>query len=69
MSDDYKAKLRSLHFARNEARKAKETVDHHDYGTVTVTEHYDDRVDVNVAPEPARVSASVNKEQQRGDNG
>lgn len=63
MSDDYKAKLRSLHFARNEARKPKETVDHHDHGTVTVTEHHDDRVDVNVAlDKPARASASVNEE-------
>jgi hypothetical protein len=63
MSDDFKAKVRSLHFSRKEARRPKETVDEHDYGKVTVTEHYDERVDVNVQPEAARVSAKVNKEQ------
>lgn len=30
---------------------SKTTVDHHDYGTAEVKEHWDDRVDVTIKPE------------------
>lgn len=48
MSQPYAAKLRTLSFGRPEARKAKRTTDLHDSHAVTVTEHWDDRVDVSV---------------------
>lgn len=53
MSAEFKEKLRSLHFQRPAAReRTKVTVDRHDEVTVSVTEHYNDRVDLNVAPKP-----------------
>lgn len=50
MSSEYREKLRSVSFGRSEVRAApKVTVDDHGHGlTVEVTEHFNDRVDVNV---------------------
>ncbi len=44
----YKEKLWSLSFARQSKREPKVTTDIHDHHKVDVTEHWDDRVDVNV---------------------
>lgn len=44
---EFKEKLKSLSFMGSE-RKTKATVDVHDYGKVKTTEHWDDRVDVDV---------------------
>jgi hypothetical protein len=61
VSDDFAAKVRSLHFARSDRPKAKKTVDVHDYGTVEVTTS-DERQDVLVKPDAARVRSRVNEE-------
>lgn len=44
----FKEKLRSLSFARQAHRGSKVTTDVHDHHKVDVTEHWNDRVDVNV---------------------
>ncbi len=40
---------------RPQQQGAKVTVDHHDYGTVEVTEHWDDKVDVKAKPDTIRL--------------
>jgi hypothetical protein len=52
--DTYREKLRSLGF-RKGPRTPKTTTDVHDHHSVDVTEHWDDRVDVTVRPDPIRV--------------
>lgn len=52
----YLEKLRSLSFARPSARsRPRVTTDVHDHHTVEVTEHWNDRQDVTVKPEPIRI--------------
>lgn len=43
-------KIRSINVGRVSRRRPKVTTDHHDYGTVDVTEHWHDRQDVTVKP-------------------
>lgn len=52
--DPYVEKLRSLNVSRASRRGPKVTVDIHDHHTVEVTEHWHDRQDVLVKPEPVR---------------
>jgi hypothetical protein len=51
---EFKEKLKSLSFMGSE-RRAKTTVDVHDYGKVKTTEHWNDRVDVDVKPDTIRL--------------
>ena len=48
MSEDFKAKIKTLNFGLPRRRTAKVTTDIHDHHKVEVTEHWDDRQDVNV---------------------
>jgi hypothetical protein len=54
---EYVDKLRSLNVARPGRRAPKVTIDVHDRHTVTVTEHWHDRQDVLVKPQPVRMKA------------
>ena len=47
MSAEFKEKIRSINFGMPARRKPKATTDVHDSHTVTTTEHWNDRVDVN----------------------
>ncbi|MCA1569760.1 MAG: hypothetical protein LC798_05445 [Chloroflexi bacterium] len=51
----YREKLQSLGFSRPSARQPKTTVDVHDTHTVEVTEHWHDRQDVLVKPQPVKL--------------
>ncbi len=55
MSDEFVEKLRTLSFSRPSARRPKVTTDVHDHHTVDVIEHWHDRQDVIVKPEPVRI--------------
>ena len=46
----FKEKIRSVNFGFGSKRTSKTTVDVHDTHTVEVTEHWNDRQDVNVKP-------------------
>lgn len=53
---EFKDKLRSLAFQSDrKARDPKVTTDVHDRHTVDVTEHWSERVDVTVKPDPVRL--------------
>lgn len=52
--EEFLEKLRSLHVVRRGKRVPKTTTDVHDHHQVDVTEHWDDRVDVNVKLETFR---------------
>jgi hypothetical protein len=45
---DFKEKIRSVNFGLQSRRGPKVTTDVHDHHKVAVTEHWNDRVDVNV---------------------
>lgn len=54
--DDFKEKIRSLSLMGDRAdRSPKVTTDVHDTHTVDVVEHWSDRQDVTVTPDPVRV--------------
>lgn len=54
--DDFKEKIRSLSFMGARAgRSPKVTTDVHDNHKVDVVEHWSERVDVTVKPDPVRV--------------
>ncbi len=52
MPDDisFAEKLRSINFGSSSRRGVKKTTDEHGTHDVTVTEHWNDRVDVTVKP-------------------
>jgi hypothetical protein len=45
---DFKDKIKTISFAQAKNQQAKVTKDVHDNHVVEVTEHWEDRVDVNV---------------------
>lgn len=55
---DYRDKLESLAF-RAKKPDAKQTVDVTDTTVNTVTEHFDDRVDVTVRPNPIKAGTKI----------
>lgn len=55
MSDDFKEKIRTINVGLASRRRAKQTVDDTEVARVQVTEHWDDRVDVTVRPDPVHV--------------
>ena len=46
---------REVGFSRSSRPGTNTTLDHHDYGTVEVTEHWNDRQDVTVKPETIHI--------------
>jgi hypothetical protein len=52
---DFREKLRSLSFSRPSHRAPKVTTDVHDTHTVDVTEHWHDRQDVLIKPDPVKL--------------
>lgn len=54
MALSFKEKIRSISFAQAKGRRPKVTTDVHDHHKVDVTEHWDERQDVTVRPEPVR---------------
>jgi hypothetical protein len=56
----YKAKLRSIGIGKTGVKgTTKQTVDRHDWGTATVTEHWDgNRQDVTITPNPVGAKAA-----------
>lgn len=65
MSDNkeisFKEKIKSLSF-RGSEKPVKITTDVHDTHTVDVTEHWSERVDVTVKPNPVSVSLKLKGE-------
>lgn len=61
MSDPaFKEKLRSLSFQGSRSERApKVTTDVHDNHKVAVTEHWSERVDVTVKPNPIKLGIAV----------
>ena len=58
MGSDFREKLESLSF-RAKKPGPKVTTDEHDTHKVDVTEHWSERVDVTVKPDPVRLSLTV----------
>ncbi len=56
---EFKEKLRSLSFAQQSKRGPKVTTDVHDHHEVQVTEHWNDRVDVNVKVPTIKVKTTT----------
>lgn len=61
MEETFRDKIRSVNIGLASRRAPKVTTDHHDYGTVDVTEHWNDRVDVNVKPDTVRLKVSMDQ--------
>lgn len=53
--ESFAEKIRSINFASQKRRKPKTRTDVHDHHTVEVTEHWDDRQDVNVKMDTIRI--------------
>lgn len=59
---EFGEKIRSVNVGLGKRREPKVTTDHHDYGTVEVTEHWGDRQDVTVKPETVQARLRLNEE-------
>lgn len=59
---DFAEKIRTINFGQAKRRKPKVTTDHHDYGTVDVTEYWHDRQDVTVKPDTLRYGLHKDEE-------